>query len=151
MPRWWATSAIESDRVESKAGNRRRLDLGDFLEHHPMEEEVTEGKLFATFEKLDEFQSLQQTLLDVNLNDEADRDQDIKEWNIFRKLCDIVSPTPSIRYLTHPQRSKSSMNIKNNLISWIPSSNNLSPPSSTTSNHTQSPPSRTPVLYHPAE
>lgn len=58
-----------------------------------MEEEVTEGKLFATFEKLDEFLSLQQTLLAVDLNGEPDRDENIKEWALYRKLCDIVRNT----------------------------------------------------------
>lgn len=54
-------------------------------------EEVTEGRLFATFEKLDEFRALQQTFLSINLNNELDRDEMMKELNIYRKLCDIVS------------------------------------------------------------
>lgn len=54
-------------------------------------EEVTEGRLFATFEKLDEFRALQQTFLSINLNNELDRDEMVKELNIYRKLCDIVS------------------------------------------------------------
>ena len=54
-------------------------------------EGVTEGKLFATFEKLDEFQNLQQTFLSVNLNDEPNRDEAKKEFDIYRKLCNIVS------------------------------------------------------------
>lgn len=54
-------------------------------------EEVTEGRLFATFEKLDEFRALQKDFLYINLKDELDRDEMMKELNIYRKLCDIVS------------------------------------------------------------
>lgn len=54
-------------------------------------EEVTEGRLFATFEKLDEFRALQKDFLSINQNNELDRDEMMKELNIYRKLCDIVS------------------------------------------------------------
>ena len=54
-------------------------------------EEVTEGRLFTTFEKLDEFRALQKDFLYINLKDELDRDEMMKELNIYRKLCDIVS------------------------------------------------------------
>lgn len=57
-----------------------------------MEEEITEGKLFATFEKYDEFLSIQKALLAVDLTAEANDDIDVQESGLFRKLCNIVRP-----------------------------------------------------------
>jgi hypothetical protein len=60
-----------------------------------MEEEVTEGKLFATFEKFDEFLSLQKALLAADFAAEPNFDDGVHESDIFRKLCNIVSPRVS--------------------------------------------------------
>lgn len=56
-----------------------------------MEEEITEGKLFATFEKFDEFFGLQQAFLNVDLAIAANAEEDAKEFNLLWKLCHIVS------------------------------------------------------------
>jgi hypothetical protein len=56
-----------------------------------MEEEITEGKLFGTFDKYDEFLTIQKALLAIDLAAEPDNDEDVKESDLFRRLCNIVS------------------------------------------------------------
>lgn len=63
-----------------------------------MEEEVTEGKLFATFEKFDDFLRLQQALLAADIAVEPDQNEDREESDVFKKLCQIVSPIISDYY-----------------------------------------------------
>ena len=63
-----------------------------------MEEEVTESKLFGTFEKYDEFLSIQKTLLAVDLAAEPESDDEVQESDLFRRLSNIVS-SPVFRYL----------------------------------------------------
>lgn len=63
-----------------------------------MEEEITEGKLFATFDRYEEFLSIQKALLAVDPVAEPSRDDDVHESNLFGKLCNIVSTV----VLNHP-------------------------------------------------
>jgi tubulin-specific chaperone D len=85
-----------------------------------MEDEITEGKLFGTFEKYDEFSSLQQALLAVDLAVEPDKDEDLRESDLLRKLSNIVS-CPVCSYLVLPFTPclQSSMNTRSNLTFWI--------------------------------
>jgi tubulin-specific chaperone D len=72
-----------------------------FRRTYAMEDEITEGKLFGTFEKYDEFSSLQQALLSVDLAVEPDKDEDLRESDLLRKLSNIVS-YPVCSYLVLP-------------------------------------------------
>jgi hypothetical protein len=56
-----------------------------------MEDEITEGKLFGTFEKYDNFFGIQQALLAVDLAAEPDSNEDLQESDLLRKLSNIVS------------------------------------------------------------
>jgi hypothetical protein len=85
-----------------------------------MEEEVTEGKLLGTFEKYDEFQSLQNTLLVLDLTAEPDHNANTQESGILGKLNSVVSPTVfGRRSWVFTSYFQSLMNIKSNPIFWI--------------------------------
>jgi hypothetical protein len=55
-----------------------------------MEAELAEAKLYATFEKHDEFQQIQNTLLDVDLATEPSLEEEKRESTLLRNLSDIV-------------------------------------------------------------
>jgi hypothetical protein len=56
-----------------------------------MEEELTEGKLFATFERHGEFLSFQQSFLSLDLATEPSITEDKGEIALLAKLSNIVS------------------------------------------------------------
>lgn len=55
-----------------------------------MEEEPTEGRLFATFEKHEEFITTQELLLSVDLETEPSAEEDKHEAQLLGKLTNIV-------------------------------------------------------------
>lgn len=55
-----------------------------------VEEDVLEGKLFATFGKYDEFSSLQAAFLAADFAAEPTDNEDTQEGELFRKLLLIV-------------------------------------------------------------
>lgn len=63
----------------------------------PMDDEVNEGKLFATFEKHAEFLSAQELFLSLDFDVEPTPEEDKKEDHLFRKLSDIVGLSVSPR------------------------------------------------------
>ena len=54
------------------------------------DEPTDEGKLFASFERRDEFVSLQNTLLALDLATEPTREENSTESDVLRKLSMIV-------------------------------------------------------------
>jgi tubulin-specific chaperone D len=61
-----------------------------------MEEELTEGRLFATFEKHEEFLAAQELFLSVDLETEPNAEEDKTEERLLAKLTSIVCF--SVRY-----------------------------------------------------
>lgn len=55
-----------------------------------LDESTDEGKLFASFERRDEFVSLQNTLLAVNLTVEPTVEESRAEFDVLRRLRLIV-------------------------------------------------------------
>ncbi len=55
-----------------------------------MADELIERKLFATFDKLDEFLSYQSKFLSYDLKLSPSADEDKEELVLFNKLCNIV-------------------------------------------------------------
>jgi hypothetical protein len=55
-----------------------------------MDDEPAEGKLYATFEKHEEFRNLQETLLVANLSVHPTAEEDRHEASLLLKLTNIV-------------------------------------------------------------
>jgi tubulin-specific chaperone D len=55
-----------------------------------MDDDVTEAKLYGTFEKHDEFRTAQKSLLEVDLAREPTTEEDQHEASLLRKLGYIV-------------------------------------------------------------
>lgn len=68
-----------------------------------MEDELTEGKLFATFEKYDEYVALQASFLSLDLAVKTSAEEERREILLLQNLTDIVrkSNLPATVYL-HP-------------------------------------------------
>ncbi|EGO23938.1 hypothetical protein SERLADRAFT_450239 [Serpula lacrymans var. lacrymans S7.9] len=67
-----------------------------------MADEVIEGKIFATFEKYDEFLAIQKAFLVVDLTTEPNDEQDKDEIELLRKLCFILGEYQEQSYLLDP-------------------------------------------------
>ncbi|KAH7921320.1 ARM repeat-containing protein [Leucogyrophana mollusca] len=67
-----------------------------------MEEDITERKLYATFERHDEFLSLQHTLLAVDLAVDPAIEEDRIEDRVFHRLCGILGEYQEQSYLLDP-------------------------------------------------
>ncbi|KAH7912534.1 ARM repeat-containing protein [Hygrophoropsis aurantiaca] len=68
-----------------------------------MEEDITtEKKLYATFERFDEFMSMQHSLLCVDLSIDPTAEEDATEFLCFQKLCGILGEYQEQSYLLDP-------------------------------------------------
>ena len=90
-----------------------------------MAEEIPEGKIFATFERFNEFLELQKSLLALNLQEEPGVEVESKEFltqqtlNVMVHLKFDLNP-PLSHYLSHP----SLLNTRSNPICSIHTSSN---------------------------
>jgi hypothetical protein len=90
-----------------------------------MAEEIAEGKVFAAFERFNEFLDLQKSLLALDLQEEPGVEVESKEILIQQTLNVMVYlkfdlDPPLSHYLSYP----SLLNTRSNLIFSIPTSNN---------------------------
>ncbi|KAF8073788.1 armadillo-type protein [Lyophyllum atratum] len=67
-----------------------------------MEDEVLEGKLFATFEKHGEFSDTQRSCLELDLFEHISEEDDRKEYLLFQKLYNILDVYQEQSYLLDP-------------------------------------------------
>ena len=56
-----------------------------------MSDDLLEGKLLSSFEKLEEFLDVQCSCLKLNLYENPSEEDDKKEFLLFKRLSDIVS------------------------------------------------------------
>jgi hypothetical protein len=90
-----------------------------------MAEEVPEGKVFAAFERFNEFLDLQKSLLALNLQEDPGAEVESKEFltqqtlNVMVHLKFDLNP-PLSHYIFYP----SLLNTRSNLICSIPTSSN---------------------------
>lgn len=90
-----------------------------------MAEEISEGKVFAAFERFNEFLDLQKSLLALDLQEDPGVDAESKEFltqqtlNVMVHLKFDLNP-PLSHYIFCP----SLLNTKSNLICSIPTSSN---------------------------
>ena len=95
------------------------------LDQARMAEEISEGKVFATFERFNEFLDLQKSLLALDLQEEPGVEVESKEYltqqtlNVMVYLNFDLNPSLS-HYLFYP----SLLNIRSNLICSILTLNN---------------------------
>ncbi|OBZ71617.1 Tubulin-specific chaperone D [Grifola frondosa] len=67
-----------------------------------MEEDLSEGKLFATFENHEEFLNLQSSLLSLDISTEPSAEDNRAEELLLRKLSDILDQYQEQAYLLDP-------------------------------------------------
>ncbi|KZT12037.1 TBCD protein [Laetiporus sulphureus 93-53] len=67
-----------------------------------MDEEYTEARLFVTFEKHQEFLDKQQSLLSLDLFQEPEPEENRREEQILKNLCDILDEYQEQSYLLDP-------------------------------------------------
>ena len=84
-------------------------------------EQADELKLWARFENKDEFITLRDQILALDLYSEPSRDQDDAEWPVFQKISNIVCIVPPFaQNMTDALSDGSSTHIKNSHTSGIP-------------------------------
>ncbi|KAG5635354.1 hypothetical protein H0H81_011555 [Sphagnurus paluster] len=67
-----------------------------------MEEEILEGKLFATFEGHGDFSKLQQSCLELDLFENPSEEDDMKEYFLFKRIFDMLDEYQEQSYLLDP-------------------------------------------------
>ncbi|KAG6890812.1 hypothetical protein C0995_003245 [Termitomyces sp. Mi166 len=67
-----------------------------------MSDELLEGKLFTSFEKLEEFLNVQQSCLKLNLYENPSDEDDKKEFLLFKRLSDVLDEYQEQSYLLDP-------------------------------------------------
>ena len=92
LPLYSSLGELCHGKTETVTTQERKATCDRFLTAttNAMDEEITEGKLFATFEKYDEFSRIQAALLAVDLAIEPTSDDDAQEADLLRKLFYIV-------------------------------------------------------------
>ena len=84
-------------------------------------EQADELKLWARFENKDEFITLRDQILALDLYSEPSKDQDDAEWPVFQKISNIVCTVPPfVQNMTDALSDGSSTHIKNSPTSGIP-------------------------------